>query len=156
MAVLKQRLHCKNSSGSYDTVYLENIATNIKMSESDTTLLIDTLNDINSNIQNISSIVNNTKANNARYLSFTLPISSWVSSTDSDGNNIWKQTLTISDATINSIYTPIVDSSMYHKLQLSGCTMLYFENEDGIIRIVATEACPVDTILLYAKEEIIQ
>ena len=39
MAVLKQRLHRKNSSGSYDIVYLENIATNIKMSDSDTTLL---------------------------------------------------------------------------------------------------------------------
>ena len=39
MAVLKQRLHRKNSSGSYDTVYLENIATNIKMSDTDSTLL---------------------------------------------------------------------------------------------------------------------
>ena len=39
MAILKQRLHRKNSSGSYDTVYLENIATNIKMSDSDSTLL---------------------------------------------------------------------------------------------------------------------
>lgn len=39
MAVLKQRLHRKNSSGTYDTVYLENIATNIKMSETDSTLL---------------------------------------------------------------------------------------------------------------------
>ena len=39
MAVLKQRLHRKNSSGSYDIVYLENIATNIKMSDTDSTLL---------------------------------------------------------------------------------------------------------------------
>ena len=39
MAVLKQRLKRKNSSGSYDTIYLENIATNIKMSDSDSTLL---------------------------------------------------------------------------------------------------------------------
>ena len=39
MAVLKQRLHRKNSSGSYDIVYLENIATNVKMSDSDSTLL---------------------------------------------------------------------------------------------------------------------
>ena len=39
MAVLKQRLHRKNSSGSYDIVYLEGIANNIKMSDSDTTLL---------------------------------------------------------------------------------------------------------------------
>ena len=39
MAILKQRLKRKNSSGTYDTVYLENIATNIKMSDSDSTLL---------------------------------------------------------------------------------------------------------------------
>ena len=39
MAILKQRLHLKNSSGTYDTVYLENIATNIKMSDSNSTLL---------------------------------------------------------------------------------------------------------------------
>lgn len=39
MAVLKQRLHRKNSSGSYDTIYLETIATVIKMSDTDSTLL---------------------------------------------------------------------------------------------------------------------
>nr|DAH19483.1 MAG TPA: hypothetical protein [Caudoviricetes sp.] len=39
MAILKQRLNRKNSSGSYDTIYLENIATNIKMSDTDSTLL---------------------------------------------------------------------------------------------------------------------
>ena len=39
MAVLKQRLPRKNSSGTYDIVYLEGIANNIKMSDSDTTLL---------------------------------------------------------------------------------------------------------------------
>ena len=39
MAILKQRLNRKNSSGTYDIVYLENIATNIKMSDTDSTLL---------------------------------------------------------------------------------------------------------------------
>lgn len=39
MAILKQRLHRKNRSGSYDIVYLEGIANNIKMSDSDSTLL---------------------------------------------------------------------------------------------------------------------
>ena len=39
MAILKQRLHRKNSSGSYDIVYLEGIANNIKMSDTDSTLL---------------------------------------------------------------------------------------------------------------------
>ena len=39
MTILKQRLHRKHSSGSYDIVYLEGIANNIKMSDSDSTLL---------------------------------------------------------------------------------------------------------------------
>ena len=44
MAVLKQRLHRKNSSGSYDTVYLENIATNVKMSDTDNTTVATAIN----------------------------------------------------------------------------------------------------------------
>lgn len=39
MAILKQRLNRKNSSGGYDTIYLETIATVVKMSETDSTLL---------------------------------------------------------------------------------------------------------------------
>ena len=39
MAILKQRLHRKNSSGSYDIVYLEGLANNIKMSDTDSKLL---------------------------------------------------------------------------------------------------------------------
>ena len=39
MAILKQRLHRKNNSGSYDTIYLETIATVVKMSDTDSTLL---------------------------------------------------------------------------------------------------------------------
>ena len=39
MAVLKQRLNRKNDNGSYDTIYLETIATVIKMSDTDSTLL---------------------------------------------------------------------------------------------------------------------
>lgn len=39
MAILKQRLNRKNDSGTYDTVYLETIATVIKMSDTDDTLL---------------------------------------------------------------------------------------------------------------------
>ena len=39
MAILKQRLNRKNDNGTYDTVYLENIATNIKMSDANNTLL---------------------------------------------------------------------------------------------------------------------
>lgn len=39
MAILKQRLNRKNDSGTYDTIYLETIATVIKMSDTDNTLL---------------------------------------------------------------------------------------------------------------------
>ena len=39
MAILKQRLKRKNSSGTDDTIYVETIATVIKMSDSDSTLL---------------------------------------------------------------------------------------------------------------------
>lgn len=39
MAILKQRLNRKNSSGTYDTIYLETVATIVKMSETDSTLL---------------------------------------------------------------------------------------------------------------------
>lgn len=39
MAILKQRLNRKNSSGTYDTIYLETIATVVKMSDTDSTLL---------------------------------------------------------------------------------------------------------------------
>lgn len=39
MAILKQRLNRKNNNGSYDTIYLETIATVIKMSDTDNTLL---------------------------------------------------------------------------------------------------------------------
>lgn len=41
MATLKQRLRRKNSSGTYDTIYLETCATVVKMSENDSTKLSD-------------------------------------------------------------------------------------------------------------------
>lgn len=46
MAILKQRLNRKNDNGSYDTIYLEGLANNIRMSESDNTLLSDKINSI--------------------------------------------------------------------------------------------------------------
>lgn len=39
MAILKQRLNRKNDNGTYDTIYLETVATVIKMSDTDNTLL---------------------------------------------------------------------------------------------------------------------
>jgi hypothetical protein len=44
MAILKQRLNRKNDNGTYDTVYLENIATNVKMSETDSTTVATAIN----------------------------------------------------------------------------------------------------------------
>lgn len=44
MAILKQRLNRKNSSGTYDTIYLETIATVVKMSESDNTTVATAIN----------------------------------------------------------------------------------------------------------------
>lgn len=44
MAILKQRLNRKNSSGSYDTIYLETIATVVKMSETDSTTVATAIN----------------------------------------------------------------------------------------------------------------
>lgn len=52
MAILKQRLHRKNDSGTYDVIYLENIATNIKMSVSDNTLLSSKISSMDTNINN--------------------------------------------------------------------------------------------------------
>lgn len=43
MAILKQRLHRKNDSGTYDTVYLENLATNVKLSETDETTVFNAI-----------------------------------------------------------------------------------------------------------------
>ena len=64
MAILKQRLHCKNSSGSYDTVYLENIATNIKMSETDTTKLSDKISSMDTTIAGKAAASHNHSAAN--------------------------------------------------------------------------------------------
>ena len=50
MAILKQRLNRKNSSGSYDTIYLETVATVVKMSESDSTKLSDKISSMDTAI----------------------------------------------------------------------------------------------------------
>ena len=50
MAILKQRLNRKNDNGSYDTIYLETIATIIKMSDADSTLLSDKISSMDTAI----------------------------------------------------------------------------------------------------------
>lgn len=50
MAILKQRLNRKNDNGSYDTIYLETVATVVKMSESDSTKLSDKISSMDTAI----------------------------------------------------------------------------------------------------------
>ena len=50
MAILKQRLNRKNSSGTYDTIYLETVATVVKMSETDSTKLSDKISSMDTAI----------------------------------------------------------------------------------------------------------
>lgn len=50
MAILKQRLNRKNSSGTYDTIYLETAATVVKMSETDSTKLSDKISSMDTAI----------------------------------------------------------------------------------------------------------
>ena len=64
MAILKQRLKRKNSSGTYDTVYLENIATNIKMSDSDSTLLSSKISTMDTSISGKAAASHNHSASN--------------------------------------------------------------------------------------------
>ena len=64
MAVLKQRLHRKNSSGSYDTIYLETIATVIKMSDTDSTLLSTKISSMDTAIAGKAAASHNHSASN--------------------------------------------------------------------------------------------
>lgn len=50
MAILKQRLNRKNSSGTYDTIYLETVATVVEMSETDSTKLSDKISSMDTAI----------------------------------------------------------------------------------------------------------
>ena len=64
MAILKQRLHRKNSSGSYDTIYLETIATVIKMSDTDSTLLSTKISSMDTTIAGKAAASHNHSAAN--------------------------------------------------------------------------------------------
>lgn len=72
MATLKQRLRRKNSSGSYDIVYLETLATVVKMSESDSTLLSAKISSMDTAIAGKASSSHNHSA--ANITSGTLPV----------------------------------------------------------------------------------
>ncbi len=64
MAILKQRLNRKNSSGTYDTIYLETIATVVKMSESDSTKLSDKISSMDTTIAGKAAASHNHSAAN--------------------------------------------------------------------------------------------
>lgn len=64
MAVLKQRLHRKNSSGTYDIIYLETIATVIKMSDTDSTLLSTKISSMDTTIAGKAAASHNHSASN--------------------------------------------------------------------------------------------
>ena len=64
MAILKQRLNRKNSSGTYDTIYLETIATIIKMSDTDATLLSSKISSMDTTIAGKAAANHNHSAAN--------------------------------------------------------------------------------------------
>ena len=64
MATLKQRLRRKNSSGTYDTVYLETCATVVKMSETDSTLLSSKISSMDTTIAGKAAASHNHSAAN--------------------------------------------------------------------------------------------
>ena len=64
MATLKQRLRRKNSSGSYDIVYLETVATVVKMSETDSTLLSTKISSMDTTIAGKAAASHNHSAAN--------------------------------------------------------------------------------------------
>lgn len=64
MAILKQRLNRKNSSGTYDTIYLETIATVVKMSETDSTKLSDKISSMDTTIAGKATASHNHSASN--------------------------------------------------------------------------------------------
>lgn len=94
MAVLKQRLHRKNSSGTYDVIYLENVTTNIKLSENDGTVLYNFLVTLNNNINSKQPVGNYQPAGsyaaaNHNHAGVYQPVGSYVQVTGWDGTNLY-------------------------------------------------------------------
>ena len=108
MAVLKQRLHRKNSSGTYDTVYLENIATNVKMSDSDSTLLSTKISNMDTAIAGKQPAGSYAAANH-NHNGVYQPVGSYAAANHShNGTNLsYNNTLSINDA-INNNYSMIL------------------------------------------------
>lgn len=124
MAVSKQRLHRKNSDGSYDVVYLENIATNVRVSETDDTT--------------IDGFI-------SKYLPITLPTANWVA----DGDD-WKQTITIASGTANTLVDLRGDKTTIKQMIEDNTSSIYVENIDGSFTVYAVGSKPSVDLTVYA------
>lgn len=124
MAVSKQRLHRKNSDGSYDVVYLENIATNVRVSETDDTT--------------IDGFI-------SKYLPITLPAANWVA----DGDD-WKQTITIASGTVNTLVNLQGDKTTIKQMMEDNTSSIYVENTDGVFTAYAVGSKPSADLTVYA------
>lgn len=90
MATLKQRLHKKNSSGSYDTVHLETSASLVLLSDGTT----------------VEDALNNSSGGVIQY-TVNIPHSGWSTTTDSNG--YYYQTVTVPGLKANYSVSPDVD-----------------------------------------------
>lgn len=97
MATLKQRLHRKNSSGSYDTIYLETLASLVKMDDGTT---------LTSKISTMDTAISGKAASNHTHSGYA------ASSHNHSASNITSGTLSASrGGTGQSSITPSVGTS---------------------------------------------
>ena len=111
MAVLKQRLNRKNSSGTYDTIYLETIATVVKMSETDSTKLSDKISNMDTAIAGKQPAGSYAAANH-NHNGVYQPAGSYAAANHShNGANLsYDSTRSINDV-INNNYSLIVNAN---------------------------------------------
>lgn len=124
MTVSKQRLHRKNSSGEYDVIYIENIATNVRVSETDDTT--------------IDGFI-------SKYLPITLPTANWIADDDE-----WKQTITIAIGTVNTLVNLQGDKTVIKQMMEDGTFSIYVENTDGVFTAYAVGSKPSVDLTVYA------
>lgn len=124
MAVSKQRLHRKNNDGSYDVVYLENIATNVRVSETDNTT--------------IDGFI-------SKYLPITLFTADWTA----DGDD-WMQTVAIPNGTANTSVNLQGDKTTIKQMMEDGTFSIYVENTDGSFVAYAVGSKPSVDLTVYA------
>ena len=108
MAILKQRLNRKNSSGTYDTIYLETVATVVKMSDTDSTLLSTKISNMDTAIAGKQPKGSYAAANH-NHNGVYQPAGSYAaaSHTHNGANLSYNSTISINDA-INNNYSMIL------------------------------------------------